>query len=261
MDSETGSLNIKKREAWINTLTYVVTYLLRCNTDVTSLRSGTAIKGVLLYVTNYVTKPALKTHVVFDTITFQKNSEMIGGTESHQSKVRQLITKIVNALSAKLEIGNPMIGMYLLGLADHFKSHVFKPFYWQTFVTHVRDAWRPDSTQTEHKECPEKIAIFKQKDHVIGLSPVADYIFRPPELENICLYDWISRCERIKTRKHADTTDAQDLPSDTEHLVSEEKSSLLTFLSSHPFASSHSTRWLQPQKAHVPLFIGPTLPR
>ena len=51
------------------------------------------------------------------------------------------------------------------------------------------------------------------------------------------------------------------MPSDTEHLVSEEKSSLLTFLSSHPFASSHSTRWLQPQKARVPLFIGPTLPR
>ncbi|KAF8235686.1 hypothetical protein L208DRAFT_1154390, partial [Tricholoma matsutake] len=78
IDSETGSLNMKNKEAWINTLSYVVTYLLRCNTDVTSLRSGTAIKGVLLYVTNYVTKSALKTHVVFDIIRsiFQKNSEM-----------------------------------------------------------------------------------------------------------------------------------------------------------------------------------------
>jgi hypothetical protein len=90
VDPETGSLNLKKKEAWMNTLTYVVTYLLRCNTNVTSLRSGTAIKGVLLYVTNYVTKSALKTHVVFDTVRsiFQKNSELIGGTDSRQAKAR-----------------------------------------------------------------------------------------------------------------------------------------------------------------------------
>jgi hypothetical protein len=61
-----------------------MTYLLRCNTDVTSLRSGSAIKGVLLYVSNYVMKPALKTHVIFETVRsmFLHHSEMIGGTES-----------------------------------------------------------------------------------------------------------------------------------------------------------------------------------
>ncbi|KAI0281335.1 hypothetical protein BC826DRAFT_879034, partial [Russula brevipes] len=68
VDPATGSINMKKKEAWLNTFTYVVTYLFRCNTDVTSLRSGTAIKSVLLYVSNYVTKLPLKTHVVFDTI-------------------------------------------------------------------------------------------------------------------------------------------------------------------------------------------------
>jgi len=46
IDPATGSINMKKTEAWLNTFTYVVTYLFRCNTDVTSLRS-------------------LKTHVVF----------------------------------------------------------------------------------------------------------------------------------------------------------------------------------------------------
>ena len=72
---------MKKGESWLNTFTYAVTYVLRCNTDVTSLRSGNAIKGALLYVSNYVIKPALQTHVIFDTVRsiFQKHSEMIGG--------------------------------------------------------------------------------------------------------------------------------------------------------------------------------------
>ncbi|KAF8229315.1 hypothetical protein L208DRAFT_1482379, partial [Tricholoma matsutake] len=75
---DTGTIDIKKGESWLNTFTYLVTYILRCNTDITSLHSGTAIKGVLLYVSNYVTKPALKTHVIFEIIhsMFGKHSDI-----------------------------------------------------------------------------------------------------------------------------------------------------------------------------------------
>jgi len=47
IDTEDGSISMKKTESWLNTFTYIVTYLFRCNTDITSLRSGTAIKGYL----------------------------------------------------------------------------------------------------------------------------------------------------------------------------------------------------------------------
>ncbi|KAF9455412.1 hypothetical protein BDZ94DRAFT_1142049, partial [Collybia nuda] len=63
VDPSSGHLNIKKNESSINGFCAPLTYLFRCNTDVTSLRSGTAIKGVLLYVTKYVTKPTLKTFI------------------------------------------------------------------------------------------------------------------------------------------------------------------------------------------------------
>ena len=52
----------------MNTVTPVVSYLLRCNTDVTSLLSGTAIKAVVAYISDYITKLMLKTYIVFDTI-------------------------------------------------------------------------------------------------------------------------------------------------------------------------------------------------
>ncbi|KAF8811800.1 hypothetical protein BYT27DRAFT_7014662, partial [Phlegmacium glaucopus] len=79
VDPVTGALNVKKKESWINNFSSVISYVFCCNTDVTSLRSGTAIKGTLLYVSDYITKMSLKTHVVFDTIrsVFQKNSEML----------------------------------------------------------------------------------------------------------------------------------------------------------------------------------------
>ena len=82
IDILTGAISMKKLEPWLNTFTSIVTYLFRCNTDVTSLSSGTAIKAVVIYFSDYITKSSLKTHVIFDSIksVFHKNSEMIGGT-------------------------------------------------------------------------------------------------------------------------------------------------------------------------------------
>jgi len=143
VDTESGSILMKKTKQWLNTFSYLVTYLFRCNTDVTSLRSGTAIKSVLLYVTNYVMKAPLKTHAVFDTIRyiFKRNPDVVGGSNSNKEKARKLMTKIVNSLSAKMEMGSPMICMYILGNPDHYKSHDFQVFYWVSFVNAARSPW------------------------------------------------------------------------------------------------------------------------
>ena len=271
VDNDTGHINMKKGEPWINTVTYVVTYLFRCNIDITSLRSGTAIKGVLLYVTNYVTKPTLKTHVIFETVRsmFQKNTEMLTGTESHQQKACKLITKIVNSLSAKIEMGAPMICMYLLGLPDHYTSHIFAPLYWQAFVSNARSLCTPHSEHdTEH------VTLLKQGHQIVGVSPVSDYIFRPAELDSICLYDWIAHSKRVKKPKSKKTADVQDceLPSYTEsesddtkpsqaNIMDASKQMFLDFISEHPLANSHCTQWLPKHAALIPNFIGSTLPR
>ena len=111
---ELGSITLRKTEAWLNTITPLVTYLFCCNTDVTSLSSGTAIKGVVLYVSDYITKSTLKTHTIFDSIksVFNRNREMIGGPLPMKEKACRFMTKIANllsALSAKAEMGAPMI--------------------------------------------------------------------------------------------------------------------------------------------------------
>ena len=195
VDPETGYLTMKKIEAWINTITPIVTYLFRCNTDISSLSSGTAIKGVVLYISDYITKTSLKTHTIFESIrsVFDKNTEMIGGSLPMKEKARRILTKVVNLLSAKMEMGAPMICMYLLGHPDHYTDHKFVPFYWQSFVSEAR---RP--FDTENLEPPHKVTLIKKRGRIIGLSPVFDYIYRAPELDHLSLYEWVTRCKRVK---------------------------------------------------------------
>jgi hypothetical protein len=44
---------------------------------------------------------------------------------------------------------------------------------------------------------PEKVAMLRQQHNIVGFSPVNDYLLHAPELENVCLYDWISHCKCV----------------------------------------------------------------
>ena len=61
VDPDLGAINMKKSELWINTISQVMTYFFWCNTDITCLLSRTAIKAVVIYVSDYITKSSLKT--------------------------------------------------------------------------------------------------------------------------------------------------------------------------------------------------------
>src|SRR6202044_3586583 len=284
VDPKTGALNIKKGEKWINTLTPIVTFLLRCNSDVTSLLSGTAIKAIVAYISDYLTKPGLKTYTIFDTIrsVFDKSSEMLGGTQKRKDKARSLITKIVNALTAKLEIGGPMASLYLLGNPDHYTDQNFVVFYWKSYVTEVLKAWRQDSDVQS-----DKVILLKNVDgEFIGLSIVDDYMYRPYELSDKSLYEWIRIYNRLKRTKaeqkkfqsqkyedvkpsavfQSDEETDTDFESDSEYLESdqapekEEIQGKYPFLQNHPLYETHQVS-ISNSKSLIPNFAGGSLPR
>ena len=213
VDPATGALKMKKGEAWINYFSPLLTFLVRCNTDTTSLLSGTAIKATVAYITDYVTKPGLNTYSMFDTIRqlFERNETLLTLKENMQNSARSLVTKMVNALTAKLEIGSPMASMYLLGNPDHYTSHEFVNFYWRSFV---REAHSVFSTPLEEIDnMPEKVMLNKSKGKYVALSNVHDYIYRPSAFGSINLYNWI-RCANKKhkptKRRKEDTIQLED---------------------------------------------------
>ncbi|KDR65184.1 hypothetical protein GALMADRAFT_43591, partial [Galerina marginata CBS 339.88] len=59
---------------------------------------------------------------------------LLGGSSSRQETARALMTKMVNSLTSKMEIGSPMASLYLLGNPDHYTQHKFIKFYWRLYV-------------------------------------------------------------------------------------------------------------------------------
>jgi predicted transcriptional regulator YheO len=210
VDPTSGALRLRKGEAWINTYTPLLTYLLKCNTDVTSLLSGTAIKAVVAYVTDYITKSPLKTHVIFDAVksVFAKNIDVHLKSQDKLKKSRSVVTKIVNALTSQSEIGSPIASMYLLKHSDHYKSHNFQEFYWKLYVDEVKAAWKPDVDEPESDSISlhikddddQKIVLTKDSKGIVGISSVLDYIYRPQKYSEVTLYDWIRLGRKVKTQ-------------------------------------------------------------
>ena len=75
---EDGYINLKKMESMLNTIMPCITYLFRCNTDVSSLLSGTAITAVISYISDCIAKPSLKMYQIFATAynIFNKNANL-----------------------------------------------------------------------------------------------------------------------------------------------------------------------------------------
>ena len=121
-----------------------------------------------------------------------------------------IMFKIVNLLSAKTEMGTPMISMYLLGNLDHYTSHKYISFYWKIYVAEARRYLYPE----ESNETLDKVALIKHKNEIIGISPTYDYMYRPTELEDMSLYEWIRRCKRVKTKMSKIKTNKHDDISD-----------------------------------------------
>lgn len=189
VNPETGALEIKKGEPWMNTVNPVVTYLFRCNTDVMNLLFGTAIKVVIAYISDYITKLTLKTSVVFDTIVnvFEKNSDIINDYIDHRENVHCLLTQIVNFITVKMEIGALMATMYLLNNHDHYTDHRFCSFYWKSYVFEARQPWLMGTNNQKS----DQVTFKNQGGKLIAITPVQDYTFRPVEYDNINLYDWM----------------------------------------------------------------------
>ena len=115
---------------------------------------------------------------MFDTIRqiFKRNETLLTVKENTgmQNSARSLVTEMVNALTAKLEIGSPMALMYLLRNPDHYTSHEFVNFYWRSFVREAQSVF--SAPLGEFDNVPDKVMLNKSKGNFVALSKVHDYI-------------------------------------------------------------------------------------
>jgi hypothetical protein len=268
VDSTDGHIDMKKKEPYINMFTPCLTYLMRSNTDVTSLSSGTSIKAIVSYISDYVTKPTLKSHQIFSSMydVFERNKIQIGTnikTESDAS--RRLILKIVNSLNAKMEIGSPMASMYLLGNPDHYTGHEFVCFWWKSYVTYLNSTCdlhdsamhTIDGVPSPDQNTSDRVRLGREEGVYIATTNIDDYKYRPDEYQNISLYEWTQSSHRRRASKkeltrmqthitHSDTT----------------KTTYRQFKEGHPMRATHVVKCNFDRLLNVvPNFLGGVLPR
>ncbi|TFK79137.1 hypothetical protein K466DRAFT_506086 [Polyporus arcularius HHB13444] len=97
------------------------------------------------------------------------------------------MTKIVDSLTASSEIGGPMAAVYLLQHPDHYTNYKFRPCFWRGYAYEIMRAWSDSLDISE--EGTSKVVKRRLKGKL--LSPVLNYVWRPPEYENVCVYDWV----------------------------------------------------------------------
>ncbi|EJD34239.1 hypothetical protein AURDEDRAFT_76354, partial [Auricularia subglabra TFB-10046 SS5] len=276
---DTGYIHVRQDETRMNTVNHALSYVLRCNTDVTCLLSGTAIKAVIAYATDYITKVGLKTPSMFQLIQTQldRSASISNGSDHRVEKGRKLVTGIINSFTSKSEIGSPMAASYILDLPDHYKSHEFKVLYWRSFVAEVLSKF--DLTESmdvpgelqEAAECSDYTVaightlIARNKLKIVAVSPVQDYTHRPLEHTKYCLYDWIRLYTKSKRKpQNFGSSDVQMSDMQAQYLGRGEapsSSHRYPFMEGHSQFETHSV-FLDDKKADmVPNFVGGTLPR
>ena len=297
VDCNDGRIDLKKLEPMVNNVTPELTYLMRSNTDVTSLLSGTSIKSTVSYISDYISKQTLKTHQIFSSAydVFQKNSELLTGDHKVHEAGRSLMLKLINNLSTKMEIGSPMACLYLLGNNDHYTSHEFIVVGWRSFVNQVKRTWSDVIVSTDNDGDvimgpvestvidtnsdinEENVEVKKEFGEYIAKTKVDDYMFRPVECEDINLYEWM-QCTKVekRTRKQMkafmelvlelgdrdinENNNKEEQIDDNQDL--EASNNLLAFKPEHPQYLSHAVRFLPERRAFVvPNFAGGALPR
>ncbi|KAJ7102080.1 hypothetical protein C8R44DRAFT_555561, partial [Mycena epipterygia] len=234
--SDDGHIDVRHMEPMMNPVHPVLTFLSRCNTNVTSMLSGTAVKAVVAYISDYIAKLSLKSYQMFASVyhVFEKNSEMLGGNWEEKDTARHLMRKMVNSMSSKMEIGSPMASMYLLGHPDHYASHKYVTFWWKAYVLFVRSFWLTETgfRDSDDEEADEKVPIGKQDGIFVATSGVDDYRCRPVVYNNVTLYEWI-QCSEKKARnqkerierleEEGESLDCEDDLEDEEDYFSQEE--------------------------------------
>ena len=104
---------------------------VRCNMDIQFIVSGELAKAMIYYVTDYITKSPLKSHVTYAALqqAVKKYEQVVDQCEDYTRKSKRLLQKCAYALISHRELSAQQVASYLMGYEDHFTSHRFSNLY------------------------------------------------------------------------------------------------------------------------------------
>jgi hypothetical protein len=275
--------------------------LIRCNMDIQFLGSGPSTKAIIYYITDYITKAQLKTHVAYAALALavQKLEQIDKQDDLPTITAKKLLQKCAFSMVARQELSGQQVASYLMDLEDHFSSHAFEPLYWTNFERIVNTAFPTaipvpdediddiqDSTTNEANETGDNESqVFPEHDdptiHAdeddlivsadnngeleIQTPYVQDYLLRGANLKPLSLWEYRSFIQKV-SKKHAQYHDECSHHARTDTLKDDINNDSharpkYAFDCRHPNYSTHVQQLRHPQQRPIPMPIGPSLPR
>ncbi|KII93844.1 hypothetical protein PLICRDRAFT_99331, partial [Plicaturopsis crispa FD-325 SS-3] len=272
LDDATHSIILRRLHPRIAAYNDVVIFLMQCNVDVKFIGSGEAAKALLYYITDYITKPCLPTHVGLAAMQYaiQRTTSTMERSANANIGGRAVVT-FVNSLMGRQEISHQQVMSYLVGGGDHYTSDKFTILFWSTYnrtystneaVSLPVDSAsvpRPDRVFTESGEkddVEEQILLTLRRGSITASNQQLDYVYRTCDFgaDSMCLYDFVGRVTKSKiplqffemTANHEDVS-----PSVAGRMSSQE----------HPQFYTHLMSFLDHDKSRIPVILGARIPR
>ena len=135
VDPETGQINLRCLDGLVNNFNATILEAVRCNMDIQFIGSGESAKAMIYYITDYITKSQLKSHVAYAALqaAVKKCEDMDDSDGDFTVRSKRLLQKCAYALVSHQELSAQQVASYLMDYEDHFTSHKFNCLYWASF--------------------------------------------------------------------------------------------------------------------------------
>lgn len=272
LDEETQSILLRRLHPRINNFNDLVIFLLQGNMDIKYIGSGEAAKALVYYVTDYITKQTLPTHVGFSALVYALNQNAKKfAANPHMDLFKQrnsLFTKTVNSLASRQEMSHQQVMSYLIGGGDFYTSHSFRNLSWYRFDKHIAvlentQSCSPDDAASQTLPSTTNAYVAPDEHDTVNFSvedgrvsessQIFDYQYRSTNgaFESLSLWEFVESVEMIKKVEEearlARQPNRRTLP---RGFISGE---------AHPNFETHMMRFRRDPL--VPVLIGPALPK
>ncbi|KAJ6556239.1 hypothetical protein B0H19DRAFT_994488, partial [Mycena capillaripes] len=222
-DSETGEICLRCLDGLVNNFNATILEAMRCNMDIKFIGSGASAKAILYYITDYITKSQLKTHVAFAMLELavKKLGQFNPLEDDINVRAKKMLQKCAYAMISQQELSAQQVASYLMDFEDHFTSHAYRNFYWTSFESFINKELKSPEYHFDDDEQdnifflndlaePTNINDGVDDDQEIRVevdttgnlvtmgSQIADYQQRGDELSNVSVWDFISRVDKVK---------------------------------------------------------------
>lgn len=141
VDIETGEICLRCLDGMVNNFNATILEAVRCNMDIKFIGSGASAKAILYYITDYITKSQLKTHVAYAALELAVNKLGVYNPQEDDftARAKRLLQKCAYSMISHQELSAQQVCSYLMDYEDHFTSHKYNNLYWTSFEKLIND--------------------------------------------------------------------------------------------------------------------------